>query len=229
MVRIAADHFGAFVRARYPMAVHLLQGMIVDHEGVHQLIDQQRRIQAAGTLTAGLMHGLNNPAGAMVRIAAQLRTRLHDDHQYRTDRRLPPVASQVYEALRCEVVDSVDNVLKSPLSASQRVRLEEDFEQWLTVHGVEDTWAWAPSLAAGGLTPAALQIMADALTGSEAADQLSAVVSALTERIDKLLLFGDLAVRAPRSARWSDRHSSTPSSTHHRSPYAICTICWIAR
>jgi hypothetical protein len=34
-VRIGAEFFGQFVRAHNPMAMHLLQGVIVDHEGVH--------------------------------------------------------------------------------------------------------------------------------------------------------------------------------------------------
>jgi signal transduction histidine kinase len=192
LIRIDADHFGAFVRARYPMAVHLLQGMIVDHEGVHQLIDQQRRIQAAGTLTAGLMHGLNNPAGAMARIATQLRACLADDHEFRVHQRLSPAASQLYTTLRREVVDSVGNVLTSPLSASRRIHREEEFDDWLTARGVEEPWSYAPSLAAGGLSPVSLQLMADTLTGPDAARDLSAVVSAVAERIDTLLLLHDL-------------------------------------
>jgi signal transduction histidine kinase len=222
LVRISADYFGAFVRNQYPLAVHLLQGVIVDHEGVHHVVDQQRRIEAVGTLTAGLMHGLNNPAGAIARISSQLESRMKADRQVRVYRELSPDAVQAYDGLRTEAVNALRAVTKSPLTAAQRLRREEEFEDWLTAQKIANSWEYAPSLAAGGVTVASLESATDTLIGPEAVIELSKMVEALTERIDTLLLIADLgAASAEVSALVaSARHYSNLDS----SPLAECDV-----
>ena len=59
------------------MVVHLLQGMWDDHEGIRRTVDYPSRIRAAGTIAAGFAHGLNNPAAATVRVAADLRSHVN--------------------------------------------------------------------------------------------------------------------------------------------------------
>lgn len=193
MVRIRGDYFGDFVRTHYPMAVHLLQGMHVDHESVHQVIDQQRRIQAAGTLTAGLMHGLNNPAGAIARIASQLRSRQQADRQAQAYGRLSSTAAAAYDLFKTEATEAVQIAGTSTAPALQRIHREERIDDWLTAHGIEQSWEVAPVLAAGGLSDSWLQGVAEALERTDSGGQLDAVVAALTERVDTLLLLDELS------------------------------------
>jgi hypothetical protein len=73
-VVIDAQAFGEFMRSQFPIAVHLLQGVSGDNEGIQSSVDSQNRIKAVGWIAAGLAHGLNNPAAATVRAAADLRS-----------------------------------------------------------------------------------------------------------------------------------------------------------
>src|SRR5262249_36640321 len=55
----AAD-FGAMIRDWFPMAIHLLEGLFTGLRTSQALIGQRERLSALGSLTAGLMHELNN-------------------------------------------------------------------------------------------------------------------------------------------------------------------------
>lgn len=193
MVRLDGEHLGGFIRTQYPMAVHLLQGLLVDHEGVHQIIDQQLRIQAAGTLTAGLMHGLNNPAGAIARIAAQLRARHQSDTHDRAYRHLSATSTAAYHEFTAEVESALPTAKAPAISALQHIHREEEVDEWLTGQGIERSWEIAPILAAAGLSPTWLQGVAERLELADAADDLEIVVSAVSERVDTLLLLNELA------------------------------------
>ena len=71
----AAD-FGRMIREWFPMAMHLLEGLFFGMRNSQALIGERQRLTALGSLTAGLMHELNNPAAAAVRATAALRQRV---------------------------------------------------------------------------------------------------------------------------------------------------------
>src|ERR1700712_2895616 len=68
-----ADAFAEFMKAEFPMAVHLLEGHMVGGRRQSQIIGQREKLLALGTITAGLTHQLNNPAAATARAVAALR------------------------------------------------------------------------------------------------------------------------------------------------------------
>ncbi len=68
-----ADAFARFMKAEFPMAVHLLEGHTVGRDRTRQIIDQREKLLALGTITAGLTHQLNNPAAATARAVSDLR------------------------------------------------------------------------------------------------------------------------------------------------------------
>jgi signal transduction histidine kinase len=191
VVRIGADFFGHFVRVHYPMAVHLLQGMIVDHEGVHQIIDQQHRIEAVGTLTAGLMHGLNNPVGAIARAASQLRTKHVGVGHRPVYGRLSAQSAAVYEMLRCEATAATSTPVRD--SALQATDREEEIDGWLVEHKVGQRWDIAPVLAAAGLDVNWLRRAAVALDRVSASQEVPVVVAAVAESVETLLLIEELS------------------------------------
>jgi signal transduction histidine kinase len=206
--------FGQFVRTNDPMAVHLLQGVIVDHEGVHQIIDEQHRIQAVGTLTAGLMHGLNNPAAAITRIADELRTRHRDDSIARTRAALTPIAATVFDRLRCEARNAVEHAVNAtPLIQAER---EDAVGDWLDHHGVDRSWILAPALATAGLGVAWLDHTAAVLRDVGAYGQLSLAISAVSGEIETAMLVDELAQASVAvstlvaSARQYSQLDSTP-------------------
>jgi signal transduction histidine kinase len=190
-VRICAEFFGQFVRAHYPMAMHLLQGVIVDHEGVHQIIDQQHRIQAVGTLTAGLMHGLNNPAAAIARIADELHTRHGEDRVARLHAELGPAAITLVDRLRCEARAAAVNATRA--SSLVQAEREDAICDWLDDHDVRSSWTVAPILAAAQLGTGWLDHTAAALHIIGAADQLAVAIWAVAAEVDTSLLIDELA------------------------------------
>ena len=73
---IAADEFGAKIRAWFPMATHLLEGLTIGMRSSQAAVGQRERLLSLGRLSAGLTHELNNPAAAAVRATAALRERV---------------------------------------------------------------------------------------------------------------------------------------------------------
>jgi signal transduction histidine kinase len=70
---LAAADFGEFLRTRFPMAVHLLDGMYFGERNSESTIREREHLARLGKLSANLAHELNNPATATVRGASQLR------------------------------------------------------------------------------------------------------------------------------------------------------------
>ena len=191
LLRVDAEAFGTFVRAHFPMAVHLLQGMMVDHEGVHRIVDQQHRIQAAGTISAGLMHGLNNPAGAISRTVTQLRARVGQDRDQDVRGRLSPGSAAIYDRLRREAaVVGTEAARSSPLDDADR---EERIEDWLTAHGVDRPWTLSPALGNARLDVAWLDEAASAFESIGAAGDVAAAIVAVADHVETLLLLDELA------------------------------------
>src|SRR2546430_16702490 len=73
---LTAADFGSMIRDWFPMAIHLLEGLLFGMRNSQALIGERQRLAALGSLTSGLMHELNNPAAAMVRATASLRDRV---------------------------------------------------------------------------------------------------------------------------------------------------------
>ncbi len=68
----AREFAGEFARW-FPMAVHLLEGMLLGMRQGNALIGERERLLALGKLSAGLTHELNNPAAAAGRATVALR------------------------------------------------------------------------------------------------------------------------------------------------------------
>ena len=191
LLRVDAEAFGTFVRDNFAMAVHFLQGMMVDHEGVHQIVDQQHRIQAAGTISAGLMHGLNNPAGAITRTVTQLRARISQDRGHDVRGRLAPASAAIYGRLLGEAgAAGVASAHSSPLEVSDR---EERIEDWLTARGIDEPWTLSPALGNAGLDVEWLAQSAAAFESIGAADDVAAVIIGVADHVETLQLLDELA------------------------------------
>jgi signal transduction histidine kinase len=148
---LPADAFGTMIRDWFPMAIHLLEGLFFGMRNT-QAVSERQRLSALGSLTAGLMHELNNPAAATVRAAAALRTRVAGMRHklgMLADGRIDPAQlgklAQLQEAV-------IERAVKAPeLTAMQASDLEDALADWMDERGVTAGWDLAPVFAAGGV------------------------------------------------------------------------------
>ncbi|HEX4832048.1 MAG TPA: ATP-binding protein [Trebonia sp.] len=170
---LEADTFARIMREWFPMAVHLLEGLITGGQAMRETIDRRERLQALGALTAGLTHELNNPAAAAVRATASLRERVsgmrgkmkiiakaseqgsapgqgsapdlhHGKARYQT------ATLQSLIALQESAVEKVAKAPKlDPLATSDA---EDEVTDWLDDNGISEGWRLAPTFVQAGLT-----------------------------------------------------------------------------
>ncbi|SES33611.1 Cyclic nucleotide-binding domain-containing protein [Lentzea xinjiangensis] len=152
MLQFDADEFGPMVRAWFPMAMHLLEGLFWGMHNTQAAVGQHERLTALGALSAGLTHELNNPAAAAVRATATLRERVAGMRHKLSLLAQGTIDPAVLPALVELQEKAVDRVARAPkLSPLETSDAEDDVAGWLDDHGVEGGWDVAPVLVAAGL------------------------------------------------------------------------------
>ncbi len=149
-----------------------LVGRIVSRvSDYHQVALEREKMIAIGTLTAGLMHELNNPGAAARRATSQLRQNLrslhelsmrlseqaHSDEQKACVRRL---LAEMYAPRHAE---------RSSLEVMDR---EQSFCEWMEQSGIPDCWKIAPVLASSDLEMPALECARSVLPKETFSDAL---------------------------------------------------------
>ena len=136
----------------FPMARHLLQGMVLGMRKGNQAISERERLLALGKLSAGLTHELNNPAAAAGRAADALREKVSGmRHKLGmiADGRIAGPQLQKLVMAQDEFVKKVRHApTLSPLQASDR---EDEISDWLDDRGIAGGWDLAPVFVNGGL------------------------------------------------------------------------------
>ena len=149
---IDAGEFGDRIRDWFPMAMHMLEGMMIGMRSSQRIVGQRERLLSLGRLSAGLTHELNNPASAAVRATAALRERVSKMRRKLghlanadVDPKALTVLMEVQEA-------AVERMAKAEeLTPIQVAEAEDELGDWLEDHGVADGWDLAPALVAAGV------------------------------------------------------------------------------
>jgi signal transduction histidine kinase len=162
-----AGKFAELMTSWFPMAAHLLEGLLFGTKSAQEAVGQRERLLALGSLTAGLAHELNNPAAAAVRATAALRSRVAGMRG-----KLGMIASKKFEPevlatliqLQEEAAERVSKaVALSPMETSDA---EDAMADWLDARGMAGSWDLAPVFVAGGLDSAWLDLVAAAVPES---------------------------------------------------------------
>ncbi|HEX3789747.1 MAG TPA: ATP-binding protein [Pseudonocardiaceae bacterium] len=187
---LAAELFAEVVRDWFPMAMHLIEGMLSYLKDTQQRVSQRERLLALGSLSAGLTHELNNPAAAAVRATSSLRERVAGMRH-----KLGLIASGPYDRatlamlieLQERVVEKVGTV--EPLSPLAAADLEDELTDWFDAHGITNGWDMAPTFVQAGLGVDWLEQVV-----ATAADQttLEAMLRWLNYTIDTELLMTEI-------------------------------------
>jgi signal transduction histidine kinase len=158
VIRIGRDVVLELVRTRPSAAMSIIRTVTGRLRSTEALLRERDKLAALGTLSAGLAHELNNPAAAVQRSSGLLRDAL--DRWATATHDLGDVVS---DARRAAVIGDLGTEIArlaaaggsaDPLEAGDRA---DDLERYLAAHDVDAAAELAPTLAAGGWTPAHLE------------------------------------------------------------------------
>ncbi len=233
LLALPGSEFGAALREWFPMAIHLLEGLYLGIRTSTELVSQRERLVALGSLSAGLMHELNNPAAATVRATAALRERL-----VHMRNKLAGLASGNIDRTQLQhLVELQESVIarlaKAPkLSPMQTSDREDELTDWLDSHRVSGGWDLAPILVGAGMDVECLDDIAAKvdeslleqairwLTYTLETEMLMAEIEDASARISTLVGAAKQYSQMDRAAhQWIDIHEGLKSTLimlHHK-------------
>ncbi|HEY3954883.1 MAG TPA: ATP-binding protein [Streptosporangiaceae bacterium] len=147
-----ADRFAELMTTWFPMATHLLEGLLFGTKSAQEAVGQRERLLALGSLSAGLAHELNNPAAAAARATGALRDRVAGMRS-----KLALIASGEHDGpFLAALVGLQDEAVRraaaaQPLSPLDAADSEDEVADWLDEHGITEGWQLAPAFVQAGL------------------------------------------------------------------------------
>jgi signal transduction histidine kinase len=196
-----ANAFAAFMRAEFPMAVHLLEGHLVGGRRQAQVIGQREKLLALGTITAGLTHQLNNPAAATARAVADLREGVgHMRHKLAmlAEGKFEPKGLRVLVSIQNEVAEHVAKTRDVELTALEASDLEDQIGDWLENHDIVGAWDYAPTFVDANLDTDWLERVSAKLEDCHAKASMQSAFGWLKYTIDNELRMNEIAEASKR-------------------------------
>ncbi|MFC5749580.1 ATP-binding protein [Actinomadura rugatobispora] len=223
---LPAEELAERFRTWFPMATHLLEGMLIGSRNIQLVVGQRERLLALGALSAGLTHELNNPAAAAVRATASLRERVAGMRH-----KLALLAQHDIEpGLLEKLIDVQERLVKRvaaapKLTAMEVADREDELIDWLDDHDVSDGWDLAPTFVPAGIAVSDLDEVNDAV-GEEflnaalrwlgyalETETLMGEIEDATARISKLLGAAKQYSQMDRAPfQWIDVHEGLDST-----------------
>jgi signal transduction histidine kinase len=152
LLALPAREFAAEFARWFPMAVHLLEGMLMGMRKGNAMLGERERLLALGKLSAGLTHELNNPAAAAGRATVALRDRVEGMRHKLVMIASGKIAGEQLKKLVMAQEEFVKKVRHAPaLSPLETSDREDELGDWLDEAGVPGGWELAPIFVAGGL------------------------------------------------------------------------------
>ena len=172
LVVFPEEAFWKLLRLCPAISGEIFRAMVTHLRNIEGSAQQQEKLGALGTMSAGLAHELNNPSSAAQRIAVQLGEVIQT---------IQSVAHRLHHALEHEhwdrLIALVGKVLEN-LSADKHYHSIEESDSedvlaaWLREGGVTDAWKIAPTLVGAGLEMSALVSLRELLPKNAFGDAL---------------------------------------------------------
>jgi signal transduction histidine kinase len=222
-----AAKFAELMTDWFPMATHLLEGLLFGTKNTQEAVGQRERLLALGSLTAGLAHELNNPAAAAVRATASLRERvagMRGKLGMIAAGHFDQAALQALVGLQQEAAERVSKAVSlSPMETSDA---EDAMADWLDTRDIADGWNLAAVLVQGGLDTGWLDRVAATLTevvpASGLATALDGSVRWLTYTVESELLMNEIEDSTTRISALVG--AAKQYSQLDRAPYQVIDI-----
>jgi signal transduction histidine kinase len=158
LLALPSDEFSTRLRSWFPMAMHLIEGMLLGIRTSQAVVGQREQLVALGALTAGLTHELNNPAAAAVRATGALRERVAGMRHKLAMLAAEDIDGDGLKRLTALQEEAVGHVREAPeLSPLEEGDREDEIGEWLDDHDVQGAWELAPVFVAAGITPSWLE------------------------------------------------------------------------
>jgi len=218
-----AASFAQLMNDWFPMAVHLLEGLLFGSRSAQEAVGQRERLLALGSLSAGLTHELNNPAAAAVRATGALRERVT-----KMRGKLAMLAASGHDAMFLATLvrlqeEAVERAAKArALSPIEAADAEDAVAGWLDAHGIAASWDLAPSFVQAGLDADWLEQVADAAAAASQPGALDGGIRWLGYTVESELLMTEISDSVMRISALVG--AARQYSQLDRAPYQVVDI-----
>src|ERR1700754_597853 len=196
-----APVFATFMKDRFPMAVHLLDGIAVGTDRTRRIIDNREKLLALGRLSAGLTHQLNNPAAAIARDADELRgriARMRGKLVMLADGTVSAETLNALVRLQEAVAEQVAKSASQHLTALESADREDAVGEWLEDHDIDGGGAIAPTLVEGGVDTDWLERIAATAEELDASASVEEAIRWISYTIESELLMNQISEASKR-------------------------------
>ncbi len=107
---------------------------------------QSEKMMALGKLSAGLAHELNNPASAMLRSAKALKKHLGNVPEKFKKITSIKISEEQVDILNTILFDKINNRPENNMKLTERNEKEDELEEWLEDHGLENAFELTETL-----------------------------------------------------------------------------------
>ncbi len=219
-----SPRFAELMTTWFPMATHLLEGLLFGTKNTQEAVGQRERLLALGSLSAGLTHELNNPASAAVRATSALRERVAGMRAKLGAIAAGPADRAALTSLIAFQDKAVERVCGatqlSPLETSDR---EDELTDWLEDHAVAEGWQLASVFAQAGFDTVWLDEVAGAVSDEAAHNaSLDGALHWLGYTIETELLMNEITDSVERISHLVG--AAKQYSQLDRAPYQVMNI-----